>query len=391
MRQVIAGARLFDGTQFLDGHALTLSGGMIESILPAAEAGPPTHATDGIVAPGFVDLQVNGGGGVMVDGTTDLAALRMICRTHRDLGCAGILPTLITDTPDATARVVAAGIAATQEGVPGFLGLHLEGPHLDPNRKGAHDPALIRPMTDADLDLLCDAARALPALMVTLAPESVRRDQIAALASAGVIVSIGHSDCDHDAARAAFDAGARCVTHLFNAMSPLGHRSPGLVGAVLAGTADAGLIADGIHVHPAAMAVALAARPEGVFLVSDCMAFAGTDLDRMMLNGRPILRRDGRLTLADGTLAGADLRLDRAVATLIGRVDIAPARALAMATSEPARVAGVSDRFGHLAPGRRADLVQLDSAYRLTGIWQPDCGWAAPLADKAPGRGNSEG
>ena len=370
MRQVIAGARIFDGAGFLDGRALVIEDGRIAAILPEAKAGAVTHRIGGILAPGFVDLQVNGGGGLMVDGGTDLAALRAICASHRDLGCAGILPTLITDRPEATATVIAAGIEAARAGVPGFLGLHLEGPHLDPRRKGAHDAALIRPMQDDDLARLCGAARALPALMVTLAPESVSPQQVAALSGAGAIVSLGHSDCDLDAAGAAFAAGAACATHLFNAMSQLGHRSPGLVGAVLAGDAHAGLIADGIHVHPAAMRVALAARAEGLFLVTDCMAFAGTDAAEMRLGGRRILRRDGRLTLEDGTLAGADLSMDRAIATLVGQAGAAPERALAMATSIPADLIRAGDRLGRIAAGRAADLVRLDAALALRAIWR---------------------
>ncbi|KGJ06504.1 N-acetylglucosamine-6-phosphate deacetylase [Paracoccus halophilus] len=378
MRHILAGARLFDGAAFRDDHALVIADGRIEAILPAAKAGPPSQQVSGIIAPGFLDLQVNGGGGVMVDGAIDAAALRHICATHRRLGCAGILPTLITDTAPATARVIATGIEAARAGVPGFLGLHLEGPHLDPRRKGAHDPALIRPMTDEDLARLCEAAQALPVLMVTLAPENATPEQIAALSGAGALVSLGHSDCDFETAQAAFRAGASCATHLFNAMSQLGHRAPGLVGAVLAGGASAGLIADAIHAHPAAMRAALSARAEGVFLVTDCMAFAGTDQTEMMLHGRTVLRRDGRLTLPDGTLAGADLRMDRAVATLVGKVGIAPERALSMATLQPARTLGLQDRYGRLAPGCDADLILLDETLALRAVWQDD-GWQSPL------------
>lgn len=211
MRQILLGARIFDGTRFHDDHALVLEARCIAALLPAAVApeGPRRHLPAGsILAPGFVDLQINGGGGLMVDGRTDLAALRQICSTHRALGSAGVLPTLITDTPAATAQVIAAGIAAARAQVPGFLGLHLEGPHLDPRRHGAHDPALIRPMGEDDLQHLCAAAQALPALMVTLAPESTTPDQVARLARAGALVSLGHSDCSHDTAQAYLAAGA---------------------------------------------------------------------------------------------------------------------------------------------------------------------------------------
>lgn len=370
MRHVLTGAHIFDGTRLLVDHALVIEDGRIVGLPPVPEALPATRQVAGILAPGFVDLQVNGGAGLMVGGDTDLAALRRICAAHRALGSAGILPTLITDTPDATASVIAAGIKAAQAGVPGFLGLHLEGPHLDPRRAGAHDPALIRPMNEADLARLIAAARALPVLMVTLAPEAATPAQIAALSQAGAIVSLGHSDCSFDAARAAFAAGAQAATHLFNAMSQMGHRAPGLVGAVLSGSAFAGLIADGIHVHPEALRIALAARPEGLFLVSDCMAFAGTDRTEMTLHGRTVRRAGGRLTLPDGTLAGADLRLDRALRLLVTDIGLPVERALAMATRVPATLARIADRIGALAPGRAAEVILLRDDLTLAGVWQ---------------------
>lgn len=363
---VLAPTRIFDGERFLTDHAVAIAGDRVAAILPVDRAGPVARM-HGTLAPAFLDLQVNGGGGLMVDGCADAAALRHICATHQRLGCSGVLPTLITDTATATAAVIDAGIRAM--GTPGFLGLHLEGPHLDPRRHGAHNPMLIRRMDEGDLSRLCDAARVLPVLMVTVAPESVTPEQIATLSAAGAIVSLGHTDCDYDTARAAFAAGARCATHLFNAMSQMGHRAPGLVGAVLSGGAHAGLIADAVHVHPAAMRAALAARAEGIFLVTDCMAFAGTGLTRMPLQGRTIHRRDGRLTLADGTLAGADLTMDGAVRVLVEQVGIAPERALAMATSEPARAAGLSHEYGALRQGGRADLVLLDDEWRLRSVW----------------------
>jgi N-acetylglucosamine-6-phosphate deacetylase len=193
--------------------------------------------------------------------------------------------------------------------------------------------------------------------MVTVAPEAVTSAQIAALADAGIVVSLGHSDCSYAQAREAFASGARCVTHLFNAMSGFGSREPGLVGAALAiENVHTGLIADGIHVHPASMATALAAKPEAVFLVSDAMAPAGSSLMRFQLNGREITRKAGRLTLTDGTLAGADLSLPRAIAVLVGEAGIDEQRAIAMATSGPACVLPKPDRLGHFT----GDAAQLN-------------------------------
>lgn len=371
MTRILTGADLFDGTTRRPGMALVIEDNRIAAILPEAEAPdyPVLHLNGGVLTPGLIDLQVNGGDGILLDGSATAATLARICAAHARLGATGILPTLITDTPQATAAVIKAGIAAAKARVPGFLGLHLEGPHLDPRRHGAHDPALIRPMTDGDLAALIAAARALPTLMVTLAPASARPGQIAALHAAGAVVSLGHADCTLAEAAAAQAAGATSVTHLFNAMSPLGSREPGLVGAALSLPLACGLIADGVHVHPETIRLALAAKSAGeVFLVSDAMAVAGTGLTEFQLGDRRILRRDGRLTLADGTLAGADLSLPQAVRFMIKQVGLSPERALAMASRIPAQVIG-SDR-GRIAPGLPADLVHFNADWQLTRVWQ---------------------
>ena len=364
MRQVWRGARIFDGeTLHDDGLALAIEDGRVAGLIP--DTGEGTDLGGGILAPGFLDLQVNGGGGALLgqgDPDRDLAT---ICAAHAGLGTTGLLPTLITADRATTQAVIDAGRRAARRGLPGFLGLHLEGPHLDPRRKGAHDPALIRPMEDADLALLSRAARDLPSLLVTLAPEAATPAQIAALTRAGAVVSLGHSDCTEGAARQALAAGARAVTHLYNAMSPLGHRAPGLVGAALDSTAALGIIADGVHVAPTAFRLA----GTRLFAVTDAMAVAGTDLDRFTLNGRAILRRDGRLTLADGTLAGADVSLPQALRWMIAEAGLAPAAALAMMTRHPARLLGLDDR-GALTPGSRADLVHLSVDGRLQAAWR---------------------
>ncbi len=374
-------ATLYHGADIFDGHrlgpgALLVEGGRIAGILTAEASVTGAQRVEldgGILTPGFVDLQLNGGGGVMLNDDPTVKGIETIAEAHAGLGSLTILPTLITDTPAVTEAAVAAAEAAIAKGVPGVAGLHLEGPHLSLARKGAHDPELIRPMGEGDLAFLLDAAKRLPRLLVTLAPESVTNAQISALAKAGVIVSLGHTDAGFETCLAAVEAGARLATHLFNAMSQLGHRDPGLVGAVLSsGSLDSGLIADGIHVHPEVMRAALAAKtgPGEVFLVSDAMATAGSAVTSFMLNGREIRRADGRLVLSDGTLAGADLDMARALRVLREDVGIALDRALAMATQIPARVARLADRSGILEPGRRADFVHLSSDLHLTGVWR---------------------
>ena len=369
MAQIFTGAAIFDGTRLVADAVLRVENGQVTVLGPSPGPSTEVRLDGGILAPGFVDLQVNGGAGRMVDGSATAESLAALCACHARLGATSVLPTLITDTPKATAQVLQAGMDAARQNVPGFLGLHLEGPHLDPRRKGAHDPALLRPMTGADLDQLVYAAARLPSLMVTVAPEAVTAKQIARLAAAGVIVSLGHSDCSHASAAAAVAAGARAVTHIFNAMSPLASREPGLVGAALTLPVHAGLIADGLHVAPDTIRIAMAACPHRLFLVSDAMATAGSPLTTFALNGRQVLRHEGALRLADGTLAGADLTLAQAVAVMC-RVGTPVAVALAMATSRPATCLGREAALGHLLPGRQADMVHLDRSGTLDAVWR---------------------
>ncbi|MFW2542231.1 N-acetylglucosamine-6-phosphate deacetylase [Primorskyibacter sp. 2E107] len=367
MRDITA-PEIFDGTTLYTDHALRLDGETLQAIVPRADA-PNAEPLDGTILPGFVDLQVNGGGGVLFNDDTSVEALVQIAEAHASTGTTALLPTLITDTPERSIRAVDAVAEAIERGLPGIIGLHLEGPHLSLARKGAHDPSLIRDMTDADEALLCEAARRLPNLMVTIAPEAVPLGRARRLARAGVILSLGHTDCDYDTARAYFAAGVRCATHLFNAMSPMGNRAPGMVGAVLDDPAvSAGLIADGFHVHPAAMRLALCApKTDGsLFLVTDAMATVGSQITEFTLNGRRVLRREGRLTLEDGTLAGADLTMPQALGILAG-LPLPRARALAMATSLPARLLGRPANHGHLRPGAAFHAIRLDATGRFAG------------------------
>jgi len=341
-KRVLTGARIFDGARLLDDHALMIDqSGKTQILAPAAI--PETcdvHRLDGgIITSGFVDLQVNGGGGVMLNAAPSLDTVATIARAHRHLGTAAFLPTLITDTRQHGIAAIKAVAQAIDQNIPGVVGLHLEGPHLSVTRKGAHDGDLVRPMDDDDIALLLDTLQFIPNLFVTAAPENITCAQIETLSTAGVVVSIGHSDCDYDTAMRAFDAGARMATHLFNAMSQASARSPGLVGAALDHPDIApGLIADGIHVHAAMIRVALAANRgrHDVFLVTDAMAPAGSDITRFTLNDREILRRDGRLTLADGTLAGADLTMPQAIRFMVDHVGEPLEKALARATTIPA-------------------------------------------------------
>lgn len=349
------GASIHDGQNLYHGRALVIhANGQIDICAPHDL--PPDCVSEelagGLITPGFVDLQVNGGGGVMFNDDQSVDALRTIAEAHATTGTDAILPTLITDTPAHTRAAIAAVEQAITEKVPGIIGIHLEGPHLSIARKGAHDPKLIRQMEDDDLALLLHAAERLPNVMVTVAPESTTPAQITRLADAGIIVSLGHTDASYDTCMAAFDAGARCATHLFNAMSQLGNREPGLVGAVLArDDVAAGLIADGIHVHPTTIrhALAAAAAVDGIFLVTDAMATAGSDITSFTINGRRVDRQNNRLTLEDGTLAGADLEMPRAISVLVNDVGEDMCRAFARATSGPAALLTDKGTLGQIS------------------------------------------
>ena len=371
----ITGARIFDGDRWHDDSVLLIDGGKVAAVARPHEVPGDARAVpmEGLaLVPGFIDLQVNGGGGVLLNERPDVEGIRTICAAHARFGTTALLPTLITDTRDVTAAAIAAGLAAHETGVAGFLGLHLEGPHLSVARKGAHDPALIRPMEQADLDRTIAARRGLGALMMTLAPENATNDQIAALRAAGVTISLGHSDCGYETAAAAVEAGAHMMTHLFNAMSPLGHREPGMVGAALdLGGLNAGLIADGFHVDPVSIGAALRAKrgPGRIFLVTDAMSTIGTDMTHFRLNGREIFREGGRLTLADGTLAGADIDMASCVRFMHEHVGIDLEEALRMASLYPAEAIGMTGRKGRLTHGHDADFAVVDDGLNVVSTW----------------------
>lgn len=373
--KAFTGAPIFDGEHWFRDHALLVDGEDVADVVARADVpigAHRVHLSGGMLVPGFVDLQVNGGGGVMLNDHRDVDAIATICAAHAKFGTTALLPTLITDKPDMTAQAIEAGADASARHVPGFLGLHLEGPHLSIARKGAHDPKLIRPMDETDLAHLVAARGRMPVLLTTVATESVTPAQIRALSDARVIVSLGHTDTTYSVASTAVDAGATVATHLFNAMSQLTNREPGLVGTVLDdGRLSVGLIADGIHVDPVSIGVALRAKrgPGRIFLVTDAMSTIGTDLKSFTLNGRVIRRENGRLTLEDGTLAGADLDMISAVRFMHKTIGLDLDEALRMASLYPARAARVDARYGRLGSGSRADMVHLTDDLAIGGVW----------------------
>ena len=360
----ISGGMIFDGITLHKNQSARFENGLFKTLANIDE----TTATDEVIdlagdilCQGYVDLQVNGGDGVMFNDNPSVDTLTRIAKAHSNLGTVSLLPTLITDSIEKTTAAINATRTAIQQNEPGIAGLHLEGPHLSIARKGAHDVDYIRPMTERDLQELLAAKQHLPVLKVTIAPENVTTEQVSTLARAGILVALGHTDADYQTRMTYASAGARCATHLFNAMSQLGNREPGLVGAALdCGNLSAGLIADGIHVHPAAMRLACSAKagPGNIYLVSDAMAVAGSDLGEFYLGGRRISRNNGRLTLDDGTLAGADLDLTTAIKVLTEQSGLSLDYALRAATDVPARLIGKSVKL-------QPDVTRLDSLIRI--------------------------
>lgn len=332
-------AGLFDGGRILRGMALRIEGGQVVSAEPAASLRVrPARVwrSPGIVAPMLFDLQINGGGGVLFNADPTTTGLARIAEVHARAGTGLFLPTLITDAPDVAERAAEAVCAVL--GRHGVAGLHLEGPHLSPVRAGIHDPAHMRPFDARSLALLERLrTRGVPVL-VTLAAEIVPPETIARLDAMGVVVALGHSDCDAETAESAFAAGARLVTHLFNAMSQMQGRSPGLAGAALGSDAWCSVIADGHHVDDRMIALALRARPRPgrMVLISDAMPSVGGPAT-FELQGKTILRKRGRLTDITGRLAGAHLTLAGAIAHLTAPPLSLPLEAaLHMALTAPA-------------------------------------------------------
>jgi N-acetylglucosamine-6-phosphate deacetylase len=323
----------------------------------------------GLIAPGFIDIQVNGGGGTLLNADPSPQGVRRIAEAHRRFGTTGLLPTVVTDAPHIIAEAMEAVRTAREEGAAGVLGIHVEGPFLDPRRKGAHAAQFLRKFTEADLNELSTANCGV--VMLTLAPNLVPAESIARLAAAGVIVSLGHSDATATQAMDGLAHGARAFTHLFNAMSQMEGRAAGMVGAALASISSyCSIIADGHHVEDIALKAALAAkRRDRMILITDAMSSAGGGPDRFELQGRAVARHNGRLQLEDGTLAGSDLTMDKAVRYCTNRLEVALEDALRMGSLNPASLIGREDELGRIAPGYLASLIHLSEDLQVQRSW----------------------
>ena len=373
MTAALTNARVLTAHGWRDDLAVLVEGERIAALLPhdhpQVRAAQLLDLAGALLVPGFIDVQVNGGGGALFNAAPTVETIRTIGAAHRRFGTTGFLPTLISDGTDVMRAALAAVEQAFDEGVPGLLGIHLEGPYLAPERKGVHDPKWFHVPGEDELELLCAPHRGVR--LVTLAPERVPHDVIARLAAAGVIVNAGHTAADHATVRAALAAGVRGFTHLFNAMTPLGSREPGVVGAALDDPGSwCGIIVDGHHVHPTSLRNAIAAKPRGrTLLVTDAMPPVGADDPSYVLNGETIIAKDGICQTANGVLAGSALDMATAVRNTVEMLGLPLDEAVRMASSYPADFLGLGASHGRIAVGYRADLVAMDAGCNVRRSW----------------------
>ena len=370
MAIALANARVLSAQGWRDDAAVIVEGGrtveLATRIPPNAEV---RNLSGRILLPGFIDCQVNGGGGVLFNDQPTAEGIRAIGAAHRRFGTTGFLPTLISDTTDKMRVAIGAVDAAISENVPGVLGIHLEGPFLSRARKGVHAEKYLHAPDASELRLAESLHRGVT--LLTLAPECVSADAIRQLAAEGVIVSAGHSNADYATVRAALDAGVRGFTHLYNAMSPLTSRAPGVVGAALDDPDSwCGVIVDGHHVDAASLRVALRAKPRGkVFLVTDAMPPVGAADPSYVLNGETIIARDGICQTANGTLAGSALSMIDAVRNTIDLLGVPLDEAARMASTYPADFLGMGTTHGRIETDFRADFTVVDPALRVVETW----------------------
>lgn len=371
-RIALTDARVLTPDGFRDGQAVLIEGGRIAAVLPP-EALPADTARKSMagemLVPGFIDTQVNGGGGVLFNDDPSVDTIAAIARAHRQFGTTGFLPTLISDDLSVIRRGIEAVAAARREDVPGVLGIHIEGPFLSEHRKGIHDADKFRRLDEEGYEVLTSLTSG--RTLVTVAPECTTPAMIRRLVAAGVTVSAGHTNADYATMTTAISAGLTGITHLFNAMSPLGSREPGVVGAALESERTwCGIIVDGHHVSVPTLKLALRCKPAGRFmLVTDAMPSVGSDATEFVLQGKRIRVVDGMCVDDNGTLAGSDLDMASAVRNAVGMLDVPLTEALAMASAVPAAFLGLDEELGTIAPGQRANLVRVDSDLRAVECW----------------------
>ena len=373
MRVALVNGRVLDDDGDFQDRAVLVEGDRILDVVAADDPRCNSAARQDLggqlLLPGFLDTQVNGGGGVLFNAEPSVEAIRKIGQAHRQFGTTGFLPTLISDDLDVVARALEAVRAAMNAGVPGVLGIHIEGPYLNVARKGVHNPEKFRGLDESAIGLLTSLRGG--KTLVTLAPEMTTPDIISKLASAGVVVSAGHTNATHGEIRTALRHGLTGFTHLFNAMSQLTGRAPGVVGAALDDPDSwCGIIVDGRHVDPTVLRIALRCKRRDRFmLVTDAMPSVGTTEKSFSLQGRLISVANGALVDEDGTLAGSDADMATIVRNAVNLLGLELSEAARMASRYPAEFLGLGGELGRIAPGYRANLVLVDDSIEVKQTW----------------------
>jgi N-acetylglucosamine-6-phosphate deacetylase len=373
VRTALVNGRILTGEQIVTGQSVLLADGRIEAILqeadPRCRDAACVDLEEHILLPGFIDVQVNGGGGALFNDDPSPETIRAIGAAHRQYGTTGFLPTLISDDLDTIAQAIAAVQSSLDAQRPGVLGIHIEGPFLNWARRGVHDPKHLRRLDNGVISLLCSLRGGRTVL--TLAPEMTTTDMIAQLAASGILISAGHSDASYEQTAAAIAHGVRGFTHLFNAMAPLAPREPGIVGAALYDANTwCGIIVDGYHVDPVLLKLALRCKRHDRFmLVTDAMPPVGSPATSFILQGRTIQVIDGVCRDENGTLAGTALDMATAVRNAVQLLGLSIAEAARMASAYPAAFLGLEHELGRIAPGFRANLVLLDDELQVRRTW----------------------
>jgi N-acetylglucosamine-6-phosphate deacetylase len=373
MTKVLVNGLVFDGRQLRHGLAVVVENDRVIDLVPEKELPDSIDVSwdlnGHILAPGLIDIQVNGGGGVMFNDDPSVETIRRMGAAHRQFGTTGFLPTLISTDLNTMSQAISAVGQAIAEAVPGVLGIHLEGPFLNTEKRGIHDVNTFREIDEAAFELLTSLERG--QTLVTLAPEKTTAKMISRLSASGVLVFGGHSNATYQQTRLALNAGLRGFTHLFNAMSPFESREPGMVGAALEDENSwFGIIADGHHVHPASFALAVKAKTQGYsILVTDAMAGVGSIEKRFVFDGVELEAIDGCCRTPEGHLAGSDLDMISAVRNAIRFAGLSQSEALRMASSYPAQALGLETQLGAISPGFKASFVELDEDFNLYRTW----------------------
>ncbi|CAH0990920.1 N-acetylglucosamine-6-phosphate deacetylase [Sinobacterium norvegicum] len=373
MSKAFINGDIFTGEEVLSGYTLYTDGDTITDVSPES----PCHSYDGEIidcagktlAPGFIDIQVNGGGGVLFNDQTNADGIEAIVKAHQRFGTVAMLPTLISDSHEKIQAAITATDEAIAEKIPGVLGVHLEGPFLNPERKGVHNPEYFSALENDFVPML--SALKTGATLVTMAPEQSQPEIVKQLSNNGVLVFAGHTGASYQQTKVALNNGLKGFTHLFNAMTPMLSREPGVVGAALEDTHSwCGIIVDGYHVDNASLKVAIAAKATGkMVLVTDAMPTVGAEDKRFVLNGEEIVAKNGRCATAADTLAGSDLDMISAVNNTVKWLDVDWQEAIRMASTYPAQCLGVDHHYGFLAQGYKASFVVLDQQLNLDSVW----------------------